>query len=128
MARKWDFLGELQENGTRVITKADVVLNELAPEQPASISIDTVNGEAQFTFNLPKNATGPTGPQGVAGPTGPQGIQGAMGPTGPQGLTGPTGVVGPTGFNRTYWPNWSNCSLCYWCGNYITIRITKKGE
>ena len=70
MARKWNFLGELMENGFRVLTKAKATLNELEPEQPASVDINTVGGEAQFIFNLPKNGIGPTGPQGLQGEPG----------------------------------------------------------
>ena len=124
MAKKWNFSGELQENGERVITNAEASASFVESNDQASVTVKKEEEKIKFDFKIPqgkqglqgptgaKGQTGPrgysiTGPRGVTGPTGPKGdlgLQGATGPQGPKGksIIGPTGpkgdsIVGPTG-------------------------------
>ena len=115
MAKKFNFSGELQENGKRVITQADATATLAESTTAANVEVTTVDGKATFNFTIPKGNTGaqgstgpigptgktgpigPTGKTGELGPTGAQGLQGVQGKTGPVGPTGATGSVGPTG-------------------------------
>ena len=115
MAKKFNFSGELQENGKRVITQADATATLAESTTAANVEVTTADGKATFNFTIPKGNTGvqgktgpigptgktgpigPTGKTGSLGPTGPQGEQGIQGKTGPVGSTGATGPVGPTG-------------------------------
>lgn len=69
----------------------------------ATAAWDDTNNKINFTFDIPKGATGATGPQGPTGAkggtgaTGPTGAKGSTGAAGPTGATGATGAQGPTG-------------------------------
>ena len=76
MAKKFNFNGELQENGKRVLTEGGA-----GPVGPTG----------------PQGNTGPIGPTGPAGKDGTNGTNGSVGPTGPTGKTGNTGPTGPAG-------------------------------
>lgn len=106
MAKKFNFSGELQENGKRVITQADATATLAESTTAANVEVTTTDGKATFNFTIPKGntgaqgSTGPVGPTGKTGPIGPTGKTGELGPTGAQGLQGiqgKTGPVGPTG-------------------------------
>lgn len=109
MAKKWNFSGELQENGNRVVTDAKATASMVENDIPVSVNVNKdTNGKLKFDFKIPKGKQGPIGPTGpkgndstVKGPTGPTGPQGntIIGPTGPQGnsIVGPTGPTGPQG-------------------------------
>jgi len=65
---------------TPVITEVD----SLNPASAATASVNAANGEAQFTFGIPRGeqgAEGPEGPEGPAGPTGETGATGSAGTT-----------------------------------------------
>lgn len=100
MAKKFNFSGELQENGKRVITQADATATLAESTTAANVEVTIADGKATFNFTIPK---GNTGAQGGIGPVGPTGATGSVGPTGKTGSTGPigptglTGSVGPTG-------------------------------
>lgn len=85
MAKKFNFSGELQENGKRVITQADATATLAESTTAANVEVTTVDGKATFNFTIPK---GNTGAQGSTGPIGPTGKTGPIGPT---GKTGPAG-------------------------------------
>lgn len=103
MAKKFNFSGELQENGKRVITQADATATLAESTTAANVEVTTTDGKTTFNFTIPKGntgaqgSTGPIGPTGKTGPIGPTGKTGELGPTGPQGKLGPTGSTGPTG-------------------------------
>lgn len=69
----------------------------------ATAAWDETNKKINFTFGIPRGATGSTGPQGPTGAkggtgaTGPTGAKGSTGAAGPTGATGATGPKGPTG-------------------------------
>lgn len=81
MSKKFDFIGELKENGDRVITEER--LPGLLPDIHGPVGPTGSTGAV--------GPTGPTGKTGNTGPTGPTGKTGNTGPTGPQGPTGPAG-------------------------------------
>lgn len=94
MAKKFNFSGELQENGKRVITQADATATLAESTTAANVEVTTADGKATFNFTIPK---GNTGAQGSTGPVGPTGATGSVGPTGKTGLTGSVGPTGASG-------------------------------
>lgn len=95
MAKKFNFSGELQENGKRVITQADATATLAESTTAANVEVTTVDGKATFNFTIPK---GNTGAQGSTGPIGPTGATGSVGPTGKTGAVGPTGASGKSAY------------------------------
>lgn len=98
--KKFNFSGELEENGKRVITS---ITASSSVGTSTDVSVTDEDGTANFKFTIEKGPVGPTGATGATGPTGkvgPTGATGAVGPTGATGAVGPTGAtgaVGPTG-------------------------------
>lgn len=102
MAKKWNFSGELQENGERVITNAEASASFVESNDQASVTVKKEEEKIKFDFKIPQGRQGLQGPTGTKGPTGPRGYsitgpRGATGPTGPKGDLGPQGVTGPQG-------------------------------
>ena len=102
MAKKWNFSGELQENGERVITNAEASASFVESNDQASVTVKKEEEKIKFDFKIPQGRQGLQGPTGAKGPTGPRGYsitgpRGATGPTGPKGDLGPQGVTGPQG-------------------------------
>lgn len=95
MAKKFNFSGELQENGKRVITQADATATLAESTTAANVEVTTADGKATFNFTIPK---GNTGAQGGIGPVGPTGATGSVGPTGKTGAVGPTGASGKSAY------------------------------
>ena len=62
MAKTWNFEGTLQENGVRVVSKAEVQVQTVSSTQPASAEVVSENGIAKFQFKIPKGEQGPQGP------------------------------------------------------------------
>lgn len=87
MAKKFNFLGEIQENGKRVITQADASATLADSSSAAEVTVINTDGKASFAFTIPQGKTGPLGPTGAVGQVGPTGKTGATGPTGSQGKT-----------------------------------------
>ena len=110
MAKKFNFSGELQENGKRVITQADATATLAESTTDANVEVTTADGKATFNFTIPKGNTGTKGEIGPTGPVGPTGATGEVGPTGtagiqgPQGIQGVAGPVGPTGATGSVGP------------------------
>jgi hypothetical protein len=110
MAKKFNFSGELQENGKRVITQADATATLAESTTAANVEVTTADGKATFNFTIPKGNTGTKGEIGPTGPVGPTGATGEVGPTGtagiqgPQGIQGVAGPVGPTGATGSVGP------------------------
>lgn len=91
MSKKWNFSGELQENGNRVLTEDLVASAEtVSSESQASVEVTTEGNKSSIHFKIPQGPIGPTGATGQTGPTGPTGATGNTGATGP---TGPAGVL-----------------------------------
>jgi len=86
MAKDFNFIGTLQENGNRVLSKISADIDIIANTEQASVEVEhTAEGLCNLRFKIPEGPIGPIGPTGLTGPTGP------MGPVGP---TGPTGAAG----------------------------------
>ena len=68
MAKTWNFVGTLQENGNRVVSAATASVDTVSPEQGASARVTSVDGVAQFQFQIPEGREGKQGPQGPQGP------------------------------------------------------------
>ena len=131
MAKKFNFSGELQENGKRVITQADATATLAESTTAANVEVTTADGKATFNFTIPKGNTGvqggtgpvgptgatgsvgPTGKTGSTGPIGPTGLTGSVGPTGAQGQLGPTGSTGPTGKTGAVGPTGASGKSAY---------------
>ena len=62
MAKTWNFEGTLKENGVRVVSAATASVEQVSSTQPASATVATVDGVAQFQFKIPEGKQGPQGP------------------------------------------------------------------
>ena len=67
MAKKWNFSGELQENGSRVIVGATAAATTGAAGGNATVTVTKSNNNAHFDFSIPKGPTGATGSTGTRG-------------------------------------------------------------
>lgn len=90
---------------TPVITQVD----SLNPASAATASVNAANGEAQFTFGIPR---------------GEQGLQGTQGTVGPAGATGETGATGSAG--TTYTPDATATTLA--AGSNATVTVSVSGS
>lgn len=62
MAKTWNFEGTLMENGVKVVSAATATASTVPASQGASAEVVSVNGVAQFQFNIPEGKQGPQGP------------------------------------------------------------------
>lgn len=60
--KTWDFIGTLQENGVRVVSKAEVKVDTVPSDQKASAEVVSEDGIAKFQFKIPQGERGPQGP------------------------------------------------------------------
>ena len=95
---------ELNDSFDSQKVSADVTdVQTVEANEEAEATAKIVNSQIQFTFKIPKGATGNTGPQGE---TGPRGEIGPEGPQGPPGNDGHDGEDGKDGVSPTL-PNYS---------------------